>query len=269
MRGPAQVAVEAARKAGGLLRAGIEQELLVDEKDGSRSSIVTQVDVRAQEEIVRVIASAFPDHAIVGEEGSAGEAGADYVWYVDPIDGTTNYSHGLPQFCVSIALCEPGGVSVGVVYDPWHEDLFVATRDGHATHNRQPMTVAGTAELRGSLLSTQVQSDDPVVWERYLERVRRFLGVGRAVRSLGSPALAMAYVARGWLDCFCEEEMSPWDTLAGSLLVERAGGRVSDFEGTPRPTDRHSDVLATNGLLHDQLVALLTAATAKEEEWIG
>ena len=266
MMRPEFVAAQAARVGGAVLRSALGRDLETAEKDGSRSSIVTWADLRAQEEIVRVISTAFPDHAIVGEEGNAGAAASEHVWYVDPVDGTTNYSHGLPQYCVSIALRDPEGIAVGVVYDPWRDDLFAATRDGVATHNGRTLRVAATAELRESLLSTQVQSDDPAVWERYLRRVRGFLGVGRAVRSLGSPALAMAYVARGWLDCFCEENMSPWDTLAGALLVERAGGRVTTFAGEPRPLDAPADVLASNGRLHAALVSLLTPVTLPEKE---
>lgn len=252
-----EVAMDAARAAAAILQQGLERDISISEKEESRSSIVTWADLRAQEEIVRVVSAAFPDHAIVGEEGLAGEEGGDFVWYVDPLDGTTNYSHHLPLYCVSLALCDSEGVALGLVLDPWRDDLFLATRGEAATHNGRKMSVATTRELRGSLLSTQVQSDDPAFWERYLERARAFLSVGRAVRSLGSPALAMAYVARGWLDCFCEEAMSPWDTLAGTLLVECAGGRVTDFEGSDRPADRHCDVLASNGGLHDELVALL------------
>lgn len=262
MNADLDLAIRAARAGGAILREGLDRELDVAEKDDQRSSIVTWADLRSQEEIVRIISEARPGHAIVGEEGSGGADESDHTWYVDPVDGTTNYSHGLPCYCVSIALCDAAGVAAGVVFDPWHDDLFAAARDGAATHNGTPMAVAPTATLRSSLLSTQVQSDDPAVWERYLDRVRRFLGAGRAVRSLGSPALAMAYVARGWLDCFCEEHMSPWDTLAGALLVERAGGRVTDFAGHARPVAAHADVLATNRLLHDELVALLLEPSA-------
>jgi myo-inositol-1(or 4)-monophosphatase len=261
MSGPLlDVAVQAARAGGSVLRQGLERDLTVEEKEQSRSSIVTWADLRSQEEIARVIGAAFPDHAVRGEEGDAGAPDGEHVWYVDPVDGTTNYSHGFPCYCVSVAVVTADRIAAGVVYDPFREDLFAAECDGPATHNDVPMRVAPTAELRASLLSTQVQSDDPEGWARYLSRARAFLEVGRAVRSIGSPALAMAYVARGWLDCFCEEAMAPWDTLAATLLVERAGGQVTAFDGSDRPLATASDVLASNGLLHEQLIAVLNEA---------
>lgn len=268
-----EVAVRAARAGGAVLREGLARDLEVTEKDNSRSSIVTWADLRSQRVIAEVIGRAFPDHTIRGEEGDAGRASAEHVWYVDPVDGTTNYSHGFPCYCVSVAVVDGQGIAAGVTYDPLREDLFAASRDGEATHNEAPIKVAATAELHASLLSTQVQSDDPRMWERYLDRVRAFLGVGRAVRSIGSPALAMAYVARGWLDCFCEEAMAPWDTLAGTLLVERAGGCVTTFEGELRPLDRSADVLASNGRLHAELLSLLTkpdlAQALRKVPWEG
>lgn len=259
------VALEAATAASAVLAQGLERQLDVREKGADRSSIVTWADLRSQEAIVGVIERAFPDHVIRGEEGNAGAGAGAVSWYVDPVDGTTNYSHGLPYYCVSIAAADTDGIAAGVILDPVRNDIFVATRDGDATHNGERMQVSATAELRSALMSTQVQSDDPEMWERYLDRARALLGVGRAVRSLGSPALAMAYVARGWLDCFCEESMAPWDTLAGTLLVERAGGVVTDFEGSGRPVDGTTDVLASNRLLHDDFASLLSPGTAPKE----
>jgi myo-inositol-1(or 4)-monophosphatase len=254
---PLEVAIRAARTGGALLLEGRERDLEIVEKDDSRTSIVTWADLRSQEAITEVILDSYPAHAIVGEEGTAGEHGASEVWYVDPIDGTTNYSHGFPCFCVSIAFRDPMGIQVGVVYNPHSGDLFAAERGAGATHNGIPMTVSAVDDLRGSLLSTQVQSDDPAVVERFAERARRFASVARAVRSIGSPALALAFVARGWLDAFCEPYLSPWDTQAGALLVAEAGGSVTTFAGQARSIDRHSDLLATNGLLHDRLLTLL------------
>lgn len=258
---PLDVAVEAARAAGAVLLEGRERELEIHEKDGSRTSIVTWADLRSQEEVVRVLRAAYPEHAVVGEEGPAGDPGATHVWFVDPLDGTTNYAHGFPFYCVSVALRDPGGIALGVVYDPFHEDLFVATRGGGATHNGRPLAVSRIRDLRGSLLATHVQSDDPSVLDRYARRARRFVGVARDHRATGAPALVLAYVACGRLDGFCEEQMSPWDTLAGTLLVEEAGGRVTTFDGASRPLDGHSDILASNGPLHDRLLELLEPET--------
>jgi myo-inositol-1(or 4)-monophosphatase len=258
-----RTAIEAARAGGAALRDGRIRDLEIREKEASRTSIVTCVDLHSQHEIFRVIGAAHPDDAIVGEEGRAGDWNGSSVWYVDPLDGTTNYSHGFPCYCVSIAHCDALGPTLGIIYDPHHEDLFVAIRDGGATRNEQPIAVSGVKGLRSSLLSTQVQSDDPILLDRYAARSRRFAGVARAVRSIGSPALALAYVACGWLDAFCEPRMSPWDTLAGGLLVNEAGGQVTTFDGGPRPHALNSDILASNGLLHDDLLRLLvTEVTA-------
>jgi myo-inositol-1(or 4)-monophosphatase len=241
----------------------------IAEKDGSRTSIVTWADLRSQEEITRVLLGRHPEHAVVGEEGTAGDPGAAHVWYVDPVDGTTNYSRGFPCYCLCLALRDPDGIALGLVFDPLHDDLFAATRDGPATHNGEPMRVSPTADVRQSVLSTQVQSDDGEEVDRYAQRSGRFAGTGRALRNIGSPALALAYVARGWLDAFCEPRMSPWDTHPGALLVERAGGRVTTFDGAPRPLDRAASIVASNGLLHEAVLALLEpeVAAAREFDW--
>jgi myo-inositol-1(or 4)-monophosphatase len=251
------VAIEAARAAGKILKVGRERDLQVEEKDSSHTSIVTWADLQSQAEIFRIIRARFPSDAIIGEEGTDGDATNRSRWYVDPLDGTSNYSHGLPFYCISIAYCDNAGIALGVVLDPFHDDLFVAERDKGATHNGSPISVSDHRELRTSLLSTQVQSTDPAVLDRYAARHRRFAEAARAVRSLGAPALALAYVARGWLDAFCEPNISPWDSLAGQLLIEEAGGTVSTFTGKPRLIDSYSDLLGTNGHIHERMIGLL------------
>jgi myo-inositol-1(or 4)-monophosphatase len=251
------VAIEAAKAAGAVLRDIRETNLVVQEKDSSRASIVTAADLRSQQEIVRIIRRSCPNDMIIGEEGNDGESQTPSRWYVDPLDGTTNYAHRLPFYCTSIAHCDTGGVGIGVVHDPLRDDLFVAVRGEGATRNGKRLVVSEQRRLRTSVLSTQVQSDDPVVLDRYAARLRSFLNAARAVRSLGAPALSLAYVSCGWLDAFCEADMNPWDTLAGTLLIEEAGGRATTFDGTPRPLDRRADILASNGHLHDQLIGIL------------
>jgi myo-inositol-1(or 4)-monophosphatase len=262
-----EVAIEAARAAAAVLREGRTRAVEAREKDGSPTSIVTWADLRSQEEIARVILDRNPGDAVVGEEGTSGDPSGRHVWYVDPVDGTTNYAHGFPHYCVSIAFRDAEGVALGVVYDPERDDLFVAARDGEPTHNGSPMRVSKVGELRRALLSTQVQSDDPEEMDRYAARVRRFAGAARASRSLGSPALSLAYVARGWLDAFCEPRLAPWDTLAGALMVERAGGRVTTFDGSPRPSDRRVSIAASNARLHSGLLELLYPEAAEAGAW--
>jgi myo-inositol-1(or 4)-monophosphatase len=252
------VAVEAARAAAAVIQSGHGADLGISEKDRSRTSIVTATDLRSQQEIARVIRQACPNDLIIGEEGTEGDDRADWRWYVDPLDGTTNYAHRLPFYCVSIAACAGDGVQLGLVYDPLRDEMFVARRGAGATINGDPIAVSTQRQLRSSLLSTQVQSDDARVLDRYTERLRAFLGLARAVRTLGAPALALAYVACGRLDGFFEGDVSPWDTLAGSLLVTEAGGRVTTFDGAPRPLDQKADILATNSQLHEDILGRLS-----------
>jgi myo-inositol-1(or 4)-monophosphatase len=254
-----EVAIEAAKIAGVVIRSNNGAELNIQEKDSSRTSIVTAADLRSQQEVIRTIRRAFPHDLIVGEEGIDGKSTSPSRWYVDPLDGTTNYAHRLPFYCVSIAYCDADGVATGVIYDPIRDEMFTAVRNGGATLNGWPIMVSPNTQLRSSLVSTQVQSDDSKVLDRYTSRLRTFLGMARAVRSLGAPALALAYVACGRLDAFFEADMSPWDTLAGALMVEEAGGLVTTFAGLRRPTDQRVDILATNGRLHDDMLARLTS----------
>jgi myo-inositol-1(or 4)-monophosphatase len=254
-----EVAVEAAKIAGAAIQGSNGADLNVLEKDSSRTSIVTAADLRSQREVIRTIRRAFPHDLIVGEEGSDGNNMSPSRWYVDPLDGTSNYAHGLPFYCVSIAYCDADGIATGVIYDPVRNEMFTAIRDGGATLNGRPITVSANAQLGSSLVSTQVQSDDAKVLDQHTSRLRTFLGLARAVRSLGAPALALAYVACGRLDAFFEDHMSPWDTLAGTLLVEEAGGLVTTFAGQQRPLDQRIDILATNGRLHDEVSARLSS----------
>jgi myo-inositol-1(or 4)-monophosphatase len=257
MKSLMHIAVAAAQAGASVLKQGLEQAFEFHAKDGSRTSLVTSVDLQSQQEIVRVIQGAFPDHAIVGEEGNVGESCAESVWFVDPLDGTTNYMHKFPSYCVSIAHCDALGVAHAVVYDPFREDLFMAERSLGAKHNGRAISVSGTSLLRDSLLSTQVQSDEAATLDRFAQRARRFVGAARALRIIGAPALALAYVARGWLDAYCETNMSPWDTLAGTLLVQEAGGCITTFSGQARPIGKHTSIVASNAKLHDDLLSIL------------
>lgn len=252
-----KTAIFAARAGGEVLMSVRLDDLGIEEKD-SHVSIVTKADIEAQEAIVKHIAAVHPDHRIVGEEGSSGNPRSDNVWYIDPLDGTSNYSHGLPFFCVSIAFCDRNGPAVGVIYDPSHDTLYHALRGKGAFRGGERLRVATTSKLRRALVSTQVQSDSSAMLDRFGRRMRLFAESTRAVRSFGTPALSLAFVASGYIDAFCEPDMSPWDVAAGTLLIEEAGGRVSTFEGASRPIGSSLSILATNGTLHDDFVRLLT-----------
>jgi myo-inositol-1(or 4)-monophosphatase len=273
-------AAEIAREAGALLREyyakGVETEYKGD------VDIVTAAD-RAAEKLIRTrLGEAFPEHGIYGEEGTRERMEGEFRWYVDPLDGTTNFAHGFPQFCVSLGLeqraglerrgglergadalsegadglkaGEDGTLVAGVIYDPLRDELFSAER-GHGTQlNGKPARVSRNAELAEALLGTGFPSRkrhaSPNI-HFYQEFTLRSHGVRRA----GSAALDLAYVACGRMDAFWEFNLNPWDTAAGILLVEEAGGRVTDFAG--RQFQLKSDeILASNGLIHEELIGM-------------
>jgi myo-inositol-1(or 4)-monophosphatase len=258
-----EAAIAAARAAGEVLRQGRGTALDVRGKQESRMSVVTEIDLRSHEEVVSVLAEACPGDAILSEEGRHGDIGCGSLWVVDPLDGTASYAHGFPFYCVAIAHCDTEGTALAVVYDPYHEDLFTATRGGGAFHNGEAMRVSGTRRLRDAVLATQVQSEDPVVLDHFAWRARQFVAVARDLRTTGAPALVLSYIARGWLDAYCEQDMSPWDTVAGTLMIEEAGGRVTTFDGAARPLVGEADILASNGILHDDLMRILAGHDAE------
>jgi myo-inositol-1(or 4)-monophosphatase len=252
-------AAEIAREAGARLREfyaqGVETEYKGD------VDIVTVAD-RTVEKLIRTrLSEAFPDHGVYGEEGTRERMEGEFRWYVDPLDGTTNFAHGFPQFCVSMGLehraagmkaGEDGTLVAGVIYDPLRDELFTAERGQGAQLNGKPVRVSRTPELAEALLATGFPSRkrhaSPNV-HFYQEFTLRSHGVRRA----GSAALDLAYVACGRMDAFWEFNLNPWDTAAGILLVEEAGGHVTDFAGG-RFQLKSEEILATNGLIHKELI---------------
>jgi len=252
-----QVAVDAARAGAAELTAARGGDLHIDYKD-ARANLVTVADRRSQQAITDVILGAFPSgHAIDGEEGTAGERDAEHTWYVDPLDGTTNYAHGLPFFCVSVALRSRGGTNVGVVYDPVRDELFAADRGGGATLNGAPLRVSPVARLDRALVVAQAQSVDPAEIAAYGRLAERLMSVAGGVRSLGSPALTLCAIAAGRLDAYCEYAMDAWDIAAGQLILQEAGGRLTLFDGRPHQTADRADVVASNGHIHTELISSL------------
>jgi myo-inositol-1(or 4)-monophosphatase len=252
-------AAEIAREAGARLREfyaqGVETEYKGD------VDIVTVAD-RTVEKLIRArLGEAFPDHGVYGEEGTRERMEGEFRWYVDPLDGTTNFAHGFPQFCVSLGLeqraqgmkaDEDGTLVAAVIYDPLRDGMFTAER-GHGTQlNGKTAKVSRNAELAEALLATGFPSRkrhaSPNI-HFYQEFTLRSHGVRRA----GSAALDLAYVACGRLDAFWEFNLNPWDTAAGILLVEEAGGRVTDFAGA-RFRLKSDEILASNGLIHEELI---------------
>ncbi len=254
-------AAEIAREAGARLREFSAQGVKTEYKGDV--DIVTVAD-RTVEKLIRTrLSEAFPDYGVYGEEGTRERMEGEFRWYVDPLDGTTNFAHGFPQFCVSMGLehrapgtkaSEDGTLVAGVIYDPLRDELFTAERGQGARLNGKPTKVSRTPELAEALLATGFPSRkrhaSPNI-HFYQEFTLRSHGVRRA----GSAALDLAYVACGRMDAFWEFNLNPWDTAAGILLVEEAGGRVTDFAGRKFQL-KSEEILASNGLIHEELIGL-------------
>jgi myo-inositol-1(or 4)-monophosphatase len=257
-----EVAIEAAREAGGILLTELDRPVNISYK--GEVDIVTQADKRSEQAIVTHLRTHFPKHAIVGEEGGAQSAstaqapGAQFTWYVDPLDGTTNFAHGFPWFCVSIGLAEgaPGKEELlaGVVYQPVTQELFTAAKGEGAYRNNKRIHVSKIDKLATSLLGTgfpaHKRAQNPNI-HYYWNFTLRSHGVRRA----GSAALDLASVACGRFDGFWEFGLNPWDTAAGVLLVREAGGAVTDFAGQPYQLGAR-ELLASNSTIHAEMQAL-------------
>ncbi len=237
-----QAAVDAAKAAGELLRQNFGGALDVNEF--AAHDIKLELDVRAQDLITRTLLERFPDHAIYGEEGIAGNQASDFQWIVDPIDGTVNFFYAIPHYCVSIALRERGEIIAGVIYDPSRDELWQAATDTPATLNGKPIAVSTRTQLSDAVMSvgfsktkTTIAAGLPLL-EKYVKRARK-------CRVMGSAALDLAYVACGRFDAYIEQSVSLWDVAAGKILVESAGGK---FEMTPREdTPEKISVVASSG----------------------
>src|ERR687888_401486 len=245
---PAMAAI--AREAGALLMKYFEARVRIEYKGDV--ALVTEADRQSEALILARIRSQWPNHNVMGEEGTRIESGSDYRWYVDPLDGTTNFAHGFPVFCVSIGLEYKGQMIAGAVYDPARGEMFSAEKGSGACLNQGRIQVSKTSNLPESLVATGFPSHkrhkNPNI-HFYHQITLRTHGVRRA----GSAALDLASVACGRVDGFWEFNLNAWDTAAGVLLVEEAGGRVTGFSGQPFRIDSR-EVLASNGVLHDALL---------------
>ena len=254
---PQNVAAAAARAGGAVLLARWQSgDLQVAYKD-ARANLVTVADRESQRAVTETILAAFPDDAIDGEEGTAGNAAADSVWYVDPLDGTTNYTHGLPFFCVSVARRRHGRTVAGAVYDPVRDEMFAAAAGAGAAVNGHPLRVSAVTRLDRALVVAQAQSVDEDEIRAYAALAERLMRVSGGVRSLGSPALTLCAIAAGRLDAYCEYAMDAWDIAAGQLILQEAGGTLTLFDGGPHVTADRADVVASNGAIHAELITAL------------
>lgn len=248
------VARRAAARAGKIIREGSARSGVVDSKSNS-IDLVTAVDRAAEAAILDTLLGAFPDHAILAEEsGAQGEH--EFQWLVDPLDGTTNFTHGYPQVSVSIALARGGELMLGLVYDPLREELFVARRGGGAFLNDSRIRVSTAPSLEQTLLLTGFPYDRREHADFYLSFFKAFMLRTHGIRRAGSAALDLCWVAAGRADGFWEWKLKPWDTAAGALMVREAGGTTSDFRG--RPFDPFGDqCLASNGAIHAELLQVI------------
>jgi len=247
-------AIEAAISAGRIHRKYFRQDVLVQKK--GPIDLVTAADLEVEREFRALIIDRFPAHVVLGEEQgtSAGDRRpASHRWIIDPVDGTTNFAHGIALFCVSIALEIDGQIEIGVVYDPMADELFSAERGQGARLNGAPMRVSENSQLIDALLCTGFPYSVHLERREMVEVFAAFLGQAQAIRRLGSAALDLCYVAAGRFDGFWEQSLHPWDMAAGVLLIEEAGGRVSRYGN--EPLDIYGrELVASNGLLHSSMV---------------
>jgi myo-inositol-1(or 4)-monophosphatase len=252
------LAIRAAREAGNILQDFAARGFQIENK--GRIDLVTEADLASEGHIKELIISHYPTHRILAEESGVSahsDTAEDYCWIIDPLDGTTNYSHGLPCYAVSIGVERKGEMVIGVIYDPTRDELFAAERRGGATLNGEKIRVSEIEHLERALLVTGFPYDVRERMDLYLPAWRKFLEKAQGVRRLGSASIDMCSVAAGRMDGFWERGLNPWDTAAGWIIVEEAGGRVTMLDGSP--FDNYvASLLCTNGRVHEEMLAVLS-----------
>ncbi len=253
------IAETIARRAGEVIMEGFGRARQVRQKGAI--DLVTEFDQRSEEVIISALQKEFPEHAILAEESGHHKTASDYQWIVDPIDGTTNFAHGFPAFAVSMGLVRAGVPVVGVVYDPFHDELFAAELDQGATLNGRPMHVSSQAHLGHALLATGFAYDIRTNPQNNLANFSHFMLRTQGVRRLGSAALDCAWTAAGRLDGYWEFQIKPWDICAGGLLVREAGGRTTSADGADDFVFTGT-LVTSNGLIHEQMLRVLREGEA-------
>lgn len=248
-----ETAVEIAREAGALLANYFERRVPFELK--GEFDLVTEADRASERLVVERLRTHFPSHTIVAEEGGGHESSSEYRWFVDPLDGTTNFAHGFPMFNVTMGLARAGEMIAGVIYDPIRQEMFTAERGAGAYLNNRRIRVSGAKRLTDSLASTGFPSRK----RHHNINIHFYYQLAMAshgVRRTGSAAIDLAYVAAGRLDFFWEFGLKPWDMAAGTLMVEEAGGRTSDMRGGSHSVTGSEHLLADNGTLHDEVLEI-------------
>lgn len=258
------LAIEAAREAGRFLKHSVGRVKSIEVKKGEDRNLVSDIDKESERRIIEIIRRRYPTHAILAEESGASTSGADTTWIIDPLDGTTNFLHGVPIFSVTIGIERRGELVAGVVYDPNLDEMFTAEKGAGAFLNGRRMHVSATHELIDSLLVTGFPYDIAANPNNTIGHFVDFLLEGQGLRRLGSAALDLSYVAAGRMDGFWEVYLNPWDMAAGVLCVQEAGGTISDFRGKPT-TIYTREVLASNGLIHEKMVSVLAKSLRPSE----
>jgi myo-inositol-1(or 4)-monophosphatase len=247
--------VQAAKEAGEIIQSYFQGSFKINNKEGI-NNLVTEVDMLCEARIIQIIKANYPDHTIISEEEGSEEMHSEYKWIIDPIDGTVNFAHGIPICCVSIGLSYKDVLQLGVVYNPMMNELFFAEKGKGAFLNDVPITVSQKSDFRKACLVTGFPYKWPNENEHPIKVFERFIMQGLPVRRLGSAAIDLCWVACGRFDGFWEYNLNPWDLAAGYLIVEEAGGRITNFDG-----DAYSvydkQTLATNGLIHDEMISLI------------
>jgi myo-inositol-1(or 4)-monophosphatase len=248
------IAIDVARQAGAVLRERFDQPRQVDYK--GPFDLVTDADRASEQLIVSMLAKHVPDHTVIAEEGGGSQQDSPWTWLIDPLDGTNNYAHGFPFFCVSIALLRDNIPFLGVIYDPNRDELFAAQQGNGATCNNRPIYVSRAPTLSVSLLSTGFPYEYATNPANNAAEFTRMHNYVQGIRRAGSAALDLAYVASGRLEAHWELRLKPWDSAAGALLVLEAGGRLSDWRGGEW-TPWSGDLIASNGFIHDEMIQVL------------
>jgi myo-inositol-1(or 4)-monophosphatase len=244
-----------AKEAGILIKEGFNEALEIGFKS-NESDLVTNIDTASEKLITNFIKKKYPGHGILAEEGSKTESSSGYVWVIDPLDGTVNFAHGLPIFSVSIGIQKNGETIIGIIYDIMQNVLYTAEKGGGCFANTQEISISSNENLRHSMLVTgfpyNIRENPFQALEKFVELTK----ASRGMRRLGSAAIDLCYVAKGVFDGFWEVHLNPWDMCAGKLIVEEAGGKVSDFQG--KDIDIFSkQILATNGKIHNEMLEIL------------